>query len=310
MRRLPPLRSLQAFEAAARLGSFAAAADELHLTPSAISHHIRDLEERLAIVLFHRAHRRVILTDAGRRYAGVIGQGFGLIELATRRIEHHGKSDVLTVHCVPTLATQWLMPRLSRFGAQYPDIDLRLNASVGDVNLVAEQADFAICYGTVVVESGVDMTPFPKEPLTIVCAPELMNTVHPIRTPEDLQHHTLIHSEVNLFKWGDWAKQHPNVELSLKRGPRFDRTFMTISAAVDCLGVAIESRLMMERELESGKLVMPLGPEPAQMVFHRLLHLESKANLPKMVAFKEWLFAQLNESFDTINQDNMAKRYQ
>lgn len=310
MRRLPPLRSLQAFEAAARLGSFAAAADELHLTPSAISHHIRDLEERLAIVLFHRAHRRVILTDTGRRYAGVIGQGLGLIELATRKIEHHGKSDVLTVHCVPTLATQWLMPRLSRFGALYPDIDLRLNASVGDVNLVAEQADFAICYGTVVVESGVLMTPFPKEPLAIVCAPGLMNTVHPLRTPEDLQHHTLIHSEVNLFNWSDWAKQHPNVELNLKRGPRFDRTFMTISAAADCLGVAIESRLMMERELESGKLVMPLGPEPAQIVFHRLLHLESKANLPKMVAFKEWLFSQLNESFDTIKQDNLTKRYQ
>src|SRR5690625_1928357 len=110
MRSLPPLKSLQAFEAAARLGSFAAAANELFLTPSAISHHIRALEERLNIALFHRVHRGVMLTDAGRRYAQGIGQGLTIMEMATRRTEHYAKSDVLTIHAVPSLASQWLMP--------------------------------------------------------------------------------------------------------------------------------------------------------------------------------------------------------
>lgn len=308
MRYLPPLKSLQAFEAAARLGSFAAAADELFLTPSAISHHIRTLEERLGIALFHRIHRGVTLTDAGRRYAQVIGQGLGIMEIATRRIEHYSKSDVLTVHAVPSLASQWLMPRLSRFSAQYPDIDVRINASVNNINLTAEQADFDIRYGTAVSESGVIIHPFPKEPMAIVCAPALMQSEHPIHTPKDLQFHTLIHSEVNRITWRDWLNQHPDVELNLARGPRFDRSFMAISAAIDCLGVAMESRLLLERELEHGHLIMPLGPEPPKMVFHHLLYLESKAHLPKMIAFKEWLFTQLNESFTKIYKDDKKRK--
>lgn len=304
MRSLPPLKSLQAFESAARLGSFAAAADELFLTPSAISHHIRALEERLSIALFHRVHRGVTLTDAGQRYAQSIGQGLGIMETATRRIEHYSKSDVLTVHSVPSLASQWLMPRLSRFSALYPDIDVRINASVNNINLTAEQADFDIRYGTAVSESGVTVHPFPKEPMAIVCAPSLMQSDHPIHTPQDLQFHTLIHSEVNRISWRDWLDQHPDIELNLTRGPRFDRSFMAISAAVDGLGVAMESRLLLERELEHGYLIMPLGPEPPKLIFHRLLYLESKAHLPKMIAFKEWLFSQLDKSFEKFRDDD------
>src|SRR5690606_38980879 len=149
-----PLKSIQAFEAAARLGSFAAAAAELHITPSAISHQIRYLEEKLGIALFQRVHRGIILTDAGRHYAESVTRGLGIIETATRAMLHHGNQDVLTIHCAPSLATQWLMPKLSRFRTLRPDIGIRLNASTSPVDLTAEGADFDIRYGPIFPESG------------------------------------------------------------------------------------------------------------------------------------------------------------
>jgi LysR family glycine cleavage system transcriptional activator len=302
-----PLKSIQAFESAARLGSFAAAAAELNLTPSAVSHQVRFLEDRLTITLFHRVHRGVVLTDAGRQYAESVTRGLGIIEAATRGLERHGRRDVLTIHCVPSLASQWLMPRLSRFSALYPDIGIRLNASVGGVDLAAEAADFDISYGPIFTDSGVVTLPFPKEPLAVMCAPSLVERGHSINTPADLQYHTLIQSEVNLISWRDWAKQHDVVDLNLKQGPRFDRSFMAISAAVDGVGVVLESRLLVERELANGKLILPLGTDPALLIFHRLLYLQSKAHLPKMVAFKEWLFEQLDESFEQLNSTEQVR---
>src|SRR5437868_8784205 len=117
------LKSIQASEAAARLSSFALAAEELFVTPSAISHQVKLLEEQLSVRLFHRVHRAVILTDSGRRYAEEIAAAFARIDVATRDIGRVAKSDILTVHCTPSFATQWLMPRLARFSAQHPDID-------------------------------------------------------------------------------------------------------------------------------------------------------------------------------------------
>lgn len=295
MRQIPPLRAVQAFEAASRLGSFAAAAAELHLTPSAVSHQIRLLEKRLGFMLFHRVHRAVELTDGGRRYAEVVAEAFGLLEAGTRSIERIGKSDILTIHSVPSFATQWLMPRLSRFSALNPDIDVRLNASVATIDLAGGEADFDIRYGNVFPESGVAVQPFPEETVAVVCSPALMAT-RSRRKKFSLQDAPLIHSEINLYTWRDWARDHPDVHLQLDRGPRFDRSFMAINAAVDKLGVALESLLMIERELESGRLVLPFGAEGPKLVCHRLTYLKTKAHLPKMRAFRDWLFEALASS--------------
>jgi len=292
-----PLKSIQAFEVAARLGSFAAAATELNLTPSAVSHQVRFLEERLSVTLFHRVHRGVVLTDVGRRYAQAVARGLGMIDTATRSLERDGKHDVLTIHCAPSLAAQWLMPRLSRFSALYPNIGIRLNASVAAIDLAAEAADFDIRYGPVFSDPDIIAASFPKESLAVVCAPSLLVNGHAIDAPSDVQFHTLIHSEVNLLSWREWARQHDVADLDLKQGLSFDRSFMSISAVIDGLGIALESVLLVERELASGKLVLPLGADPALLTFHRLLYLQSKAHLPKMVAFKDWLFEQLDESF-------------
>lgn len=295
MRHLPPLKSLIAFEAAARLGSFGAAAEELSLTPSAISHQIRGLEDSLGISLFHRVGRVVELTDVGRRYAESVTEGINVIAAGTRSIERSGKSDILTIHTVPSFGTQWLMRRLSRFSAIFPDIDVRLNASVSLVNLLSGDADFSIRYGVNFPDTGVEIAPFPAETIVALCAPEFAKK-YKLRKSKDVAGITLIHSEVNLYSWREWQRDHPDVTLKLDRGPRFDRSFMAISAAVDGLGLGLESRLLVERELQEGRLVLPFGSEGPTRVCHHLTYLKAKAHLPKMKAFREWLFEELETS--------------
>ncbi|MBU3711623.1 MAG: transcriptional regulator GcvA [Limnohabitans sp.] len=295
MRRLPPMKAILAFEAAARHGSFGAAALELNLTPSAISHQIRSLEESLGISLFHRVGRVVELTDVGRNYAESVSEGISVIAAGTRSIERTGKSDILTIHTVPSFGTQWLMRRLSRFSAQFPEVDLRLNASVSPVNLLAEEADFSIRYGPTFPDAGVVITPLPAETIVVLCAPQLAEK-RALRKPADLNPQTLIHSEVNLYTWRDWQRDHPGTQLKLDRGPRFDRSFMAISAAMDGTGVGLESRLLVEREVEEGRLLLPFGNEGPSMVCHHLCFLKAKAHLPKMKAFRDWLFDQLASS--------------
>lgn len=295
MRKLPSLKAVQAFESAARLMSFAAAADELRVTPSAISHQIRYLEREVGLALFHRVHRTVVLTDAGRRYAERVGEAFGVIEDATRSIDRKVKADILTIHAVPSFATLWLMPRLSRFSAQHPDTDVRLNASVSNVDLSGGEADIAIRYGAFLPASNVTVQPFPPETIVVACAPALANGPHPIRAPADLERHTLIYSEVNLVPWRDWLDANGLSHIKTDRGPRFDRTFMSVNAAADGFGVALESRLMLQREIDAGRLTLPFGMLGPSLVCHHLLFLKSKANLPKICAFREWLEHELSQ---------------
>ncbi len=302
MRKIPPLKSIQAFEAASRLGSFVAAADELHITPSAISHQIRDLEQRLGIALFHRVHRAVELTDAGRRYAEAVAEALGLIEASTRSIERTGKSDILTIHSVPSFAAQWLMPRISRFSAMHPDIDVRLNASAVPVDLAAGEADFDIRYGNVFPDTGVTVEPFPEETIVVTCSPDLVAAYKTRKKTFDISRATMIQTEVNKYTWKDWARDHPEHKLDLERGPRFDRTFMAINCAVDGLGVALESLLMLERELESKKLMLPFGLDGPKMVCHQLLYLKTKGHVQKMRAFREWLFEELSQSMGVTSR--------
>ncbi|MCJ9728614.1 transcriptional regulator GcvA [Bradyrhizobium sp. PRIMUS42] len=295
MSELPQLRAIQIFEAAARLGSFLRAADELSLTPSAVSHQIRSLEDALGVQLFHRINRAVMLTDIGSKYADEISEALGRIEAATHTITRRGKSDILTIHSVPSFASQWLMPRLSRFGALNPAIDLRLNASGDAADLGGDAVDIDIRYGTFVPAAYLGVDPFPLETIVVLCSPKLMKGASRIRTPADLKKHVLIHSEVNLYRWRHWAEDK-DVELDLERGPRFDRSFMAISTAVDGLGVCLESRLLVQRELEDGRLVMPFGPAGRRIKCHSLVYRRSRANVPKIATFRSWLVRALKET--------------
>ena len=308
MRKLPPLKAIHAFEAASRLGSFLKAAEELYITPSAVSHQIRSLEQTLGIQLFHRIHRSVVLTDVGRRYAEDIAEAFGQIEAATRNTVRTGKSDILTIHAVPSLASQWLMPRLSRFGELYPAIDVRLNASVEPVNLAGGLVDFDIRYRPMLQSAGTVTEAFPAETIVVLCSSEVASGARGMRKPSDLRHHTLIHSEVNFYSWRNWMRDHPGIELDLERGPRFDRSFMSISAAVDGRGVCLESTLLVERELDSHLLVAPLGVLGPQLQCHSLSYMKSRLRLPKMRLFRDWLFEELKISIGAAALEHRPRR--
>ncbi|MFM0597522.1 transcriptional regulator GcvA [Paraburkholderia dilworthii] len=288
------LKSIQAFEAAARLSSFALAAEELFVTPSAISHQIKLLEEQLSIRLFHRLHRTVLLTDSGRQYAEEITSAFGRIDAATREIGRVAKSDILTIHCTPSFATQWLMPRIARFSATHPDIDVRLNASSEAADLISGAVDIDIRYGPRKLQpAGTLVLELPPETIVPLCSPALMSGDYPLLSVADLQHHPLIHSEGCLVSWRDWMRLHRKTRVDIGRGPRFDRSFMALSAAVDGLGVCLESLLLAQRELETGRLVAPFGLEGLEVRGYTLNLLKSRTDLPKLHSFQDWLFAEL-----------------
>ena len=296
------IKSIQAFEAAARLGSFAAAADELAVTPSAVSHQVKLLEEQLGITLFHRVHRAVVLTEAGRHYAAEIIAAFARIEAATRNIAVAGVSAVMTVHSTPSFASQWLMRRLAQFGETHPELDIRLHASLNPVDLNQGNVDIDIRYNPGPPPAGTVLVPFPEDMIVPMCSPALANGTKPIRRPGDLAQHTLIHSEITILGWRDWARRHRKVRLDMERGPRFDRSFMAISAAVDGLGVCLDSLLLAEQELRTGKLVIPFAGDVMTVQGHGFFTLRSKTDLPKIRSFREWLFDELGKTHEWSNQ--------
>jgi LysR family glycine cleavage system transcriptional activator len=142
---------------------------------------------------------------------------------------------------------------------------------------------------------GTMVLTFPAETIVPMCAPELMQSANPVRSVEDLRQHTLIHSEVCLVGWRDWMRQHRKVKLDISRGLRFDRSFMAISAAVDGLGVCLESLLLVERDLASGRLVTPFGMNGLKVHGYTLNMLKSRAELPKVRSFQDWLFGELEK---------------
>jgi LysR family transcriptional regulator, glycine cleavage system transcriptional activator len=290
----PSLNALRAFEAAVRRGSFAAAAAELHLTPSAISRQIQLLEQQLSVALFHRIGRSVVSTDAGQAYYREIHAAFGRITAATADLTGSRKSDRLSVHSAPSFATQWLLPRLSQFVAAHPELDVVFWATSPPYDLFTETYDIDIQHGARGTD-GLEVMPFPTERIVPMCSPDLANGIRPIRSAEDLAFHTLIHSDLCLVRWPDWLERHPGLALDLDRGLHFDRSFMSISTAADGLGVCLDSTLLAKEELASGRLVKPLGDDGPEIQAHRLACLLEKKDLPKVVAFRAWLRAALFE---------------
>lgn len=288
MLRLPSFSALRVFEAAVRLGSFTAAAEELRLTQTAISHQVRNLERYLGVHLFHRVGRGVIPTDAGRRYFESLHAAFKDIADATTAILDSGKSDTLAVHSAPSFATLWLTPRLWQFVSRYPEIDVRVSASPDPVNLLDEEFDIDIQYGKR-PEPGMEVVPLAEETIVPLCSPGVAHGINPVKVPEDLARHPLIHSDGCLVHWEDWVKRHPGLDLNLAHGPHFDRSFMSIAAAVDGIGVCLESTFLAQREIEAGRLVLPLGAEGPTITEHRMVVLRDKAKLPKVQTFIAWI---------------------
>ena len=262
-----PLSFLRVFEAAGRTGSFRAAALVLNLTPSAVSHAIRKLEQVLGIPLFERNTRHTHLTYEGEVLMRHVSRAFDELRRGLEVVSTRGLK-LLRLHCAPSFAAQWLTPRLAEFLRKHPDIEVRLAAGTDYTRFNADEFDADIVYGPPRVE-GLVVVPLGEETITPLCAPDLAAT---IATPSDLLDHVLIQSDSKQIQWADWFAANGLIAPP-PNGSRFDRSFLAIAAAGEGLGVALESTRLAERELALGRLVMPLDQKaiPIHYVGHNLV---------------------------------------
>ncbi|GGP24349.1 transcriptional regulator GcvA [Silvimonas amylolytica] len=256
---LPPLNALRAFESAARLESFSAAANELFVTHGAVSKQIKQLEEWLNVQLFERAGGRVKLTDAGWRYLVQVQDGLDLISSATAQLLQPDRQRRLTINSTPTFALHWLLPRLAGFRAAHPDIDLRIMTSDRDISRIDTPFDLAIRRGPG-DWPGFVAKPFLEEREVLLCSPALYKQ-SPIHRPADLARHTLLYADARPTAWQRWLTLAGVPDLKPAATLQFDHFHFTLQAAMNGLGVTLGPLPMMQSEIDSGELMIAL-PAP------------------------------------------------
>ncbi|WP_142848331.1 transcriptional regulator GcvA [Telmatospirillum sp. J64-1] len=296
LRRLPPLNALRIFESAGRHESFAKAAEELHLTPSAISHQIRTLEEHLGVALFQRGRRGLTLTEAGRAYLRTVRSAFQQIAEATLKLQGESEIETLTLGAVTSFANVWLAPRLGSFVKSHPSIDLRVTSQVRPADF-DHGLDAAILYGAGDWPA-LQADELLRVSIAPLCSPALLKGEHPLEKPEDLRFHTLIHNDNKLLSWSAWLQANGVDGVASHRGPRFDRSTLALDAAAQGLGVALDDTDLLARSyLESGRLVAPFGPGArSEAGAYWLVYPATTATRPAFTALRNWLLAEARGS--------------
>lgn len=287
---IPPLTSLQAFEAIARRKSFSLAASELNLTPSAVSHQMAKLEGFLNVRLFERSARGVELTAAGEHYLQRVASALGAISTATDDLRH-GVQDTLYVHSSPSFASLWLMPRIARFTERHPNISLVLSASHVHSDFQLGQMDVDIRYG-LPNWPHLEVEPVFTERILPLASPEFIRA-HALHEPHDLLRVPLIQSSVSVVQWPDWFARFCADQRPERMGLRFDRAMMSLDAAVQKLGVALESSSIGQSLIASGKL-QPVFEDQLSLEVqaHFVVYPARHASRPEVRSFVEWLRAE------------------
>jgi len=297
-RRLPPLNALRAFEAAARHLSFKAAAQELNVTPAAISQQIRALEEECGTPLFRRLTRALELTETGRAAAPVVGDAFARLHEGAEILRRPQMSRIVTVSTAPSFGAKWLLPRLERFRARHPDLDVRIDATDAPADFAGDGVDVALRYGRgsypgLTSECLMGQTTFP------VCSPALIEAGPPLACPQDLRHHTLLHVEwarltENAPNWRMWLRAARVDGVDAERGPRFSYESMALAAAIEGQGVALAGNVLVAGDLAAGRLVRPFAPDIAQetaFCFY-VVYPPDRADEPRVRAFRDWVMEE------------------
>lgn len=307
MASVPPIASLLAFEAVARRRSFALAAAELHLTASAISHQISKLEAQLAVRLFERSAHGVRLSPAGEAYLSRVGGAIAALAAATDDMKQ-GVSNSLYVHSAPSIASLWLMPRLRGFAEAHPDITLNLSAAHTHSDFGLGQADIDIRYG-VPEWPDLEVEPLFEELILPLASPEFIRT-HKLRRIEQLLEVPLVQSNVSIVQWSDWFRAFSDRRAPDRFGVRFDRAQMSLDAATQGLGVALESAVNAGGHLASGALRPVFGYEQAIKVkAHFAVYPPRHARRPAVVAFLAWLHSEASKTRQVHGRSGRARRH-
>ena len=307
--RLPPLNALKAFEAAARHASVKKAAAELNVTPAAVSHQIKALEDHLGVRLFRRQNRALELTEAARAALPRLREGFDSLAQAVERMRAHKGVGALTVSAAPSFAARWLMPRLHRFLQAHPEIDVRISARLRHAaernrGAAAERAtvddwladsDVAILYGHGGYP-GYQVDKLLPLSITPICSPRLITGEHPLVRPADLRHHLLLHDDTGeLYDgvpfWRVWLKAAGVDGVDAGRGPRFSHAVLAFEAAAEGNGVVATMPVLAEADLQSARLVMPFALRVPLASAYYLVRGEA-AGRPAVTAFRDWLLAE------------------
>jgi LysR family glycine cleavage system transcriptional activator len=295
---LPPLNALRAFEAIARHLSFARAADELHVTPAALSHQIRALEDQLGLDLFHRRTRAIELTEAGRLIYPGLQSGFETVRNAMRQLERTRERNVLVISATPGLVAKWLMPRLWRFLQTHPEIDARVSATLKLADFEADGVDAAIRLSKGLIPA-LHMEKLFDDTMLPVCAPALIE--QGLRSPPDLVRFPLIHYDFATSQhapptWADWFAAVRLDGIDATRGLRVNVADHALDAAVSGAGVSLSHKLIASDDVHAGRLITPFGPELPLASTVYFVCPRGHETRPNVRAFRDWLFAEMGET--------------
>jgi LysR family glycine cleavage system transcriptional activator len=292
--RLPPLNSVRAFDAVARLGSVRAAADELAVTPAAVSQQLRVLEAHLGIALTQRAGRGLVLTESGRAWHAEIARHLRAIALAAERVRPGRR--VVQVTVVPSFGSRWLVPRLPRFTAREPEIEVRIDAGPALADLARDPFDLAIREGGGVYPEAETECLFPLE-LFPVASPQYARQLKARGSTVDWPRARILH-EVNFDYWPDWCAQAQRTDIDIARGMFFSQTMLALDAAIDGQGVALTPRFLAERELALGTLAIvdPHAYATGTGIYLAWPRRSVRTLSPAGIAFRDWLIDEARAS--------------
>jgi LysR family glycine cleavage system transcriptional activator len=294
-RRLPPLNALRAFEAAARHLNFSRAADELSVTPGAVSQQIQNLEDYVGAALFKRTPKGLLLTDAAQTALPALREAFDRLAEAASLLTAAVDGRRLTLTAPPSFAAKWLVPRLGAFEQAHPQVDVWLSAGIELVDLTAGEVDVAIRYGSGRYP-GLEVRRLLSETVIPVISPALLKE-QPLETPQDLKNHVLLHDgspdpDDSCPDWSMWLAARGVRGVDGLRGPRFNQSSLVIEAAANGRGVALAKRTLAQADLEAGRLVAPLQIATAVDFAYYLVHSKAKGRLPQVKAFISWIEAE------------------
>ena len=294
-RRLPPLNALRAFEAAARHLNFSRAADELSVTPGAVSQQIQNLEDYIGASLFRRTPRGLLLTDAAQTALPALREAFDRLAEAASLLTGSVDGRRLTLTAPPSFAAKWLVPRLGRFETAHPQVDVWLSADMELVDFANGEVDLAVRYGGGPYP-GLEVMRLMRETVIPVMSPEL-NLAQPLSAPCDLAHHVLLHdgspdADESCPDWQMWLAARGVKGVDGSRGPRFNQSSLVIEAAMAGRGVALAKRTLAQDDLDAGRLIAPMAITTSVDFAYYVVHPKAKARLPQVKAFVSWIQAE------------------
>lgn len=288
---LPPLKLLVTFRAVIDHGNFASAARALNLTTSAVSHQMRALEDYLKRPLFTRQKRTVEPTPEALSYNAALLESFAQIASATRRVASRGNRGRLTLHSSPSFATLWLMPRIGEFIHDHPEIDVTLSSGNEPMRLGDDGFMIDIQHARPVPEAceGIVLA---EEVMVPMASPAFVKQYR-VKNPIDIERVPIIFSIRCQVQWNQWLDQYATHVPLPSSGMIFDRSYLSIAAAMDGLGLVLDSTLLADHALRTGALVMPFGPIGLKVISHRLVYRRADRHDPFIMSFIEWITKKL-----------------